>query len=1332
MKKAIVLLVLSGFILFSNTCFAAKVSESQAKAVASTFLKSKTGSVPLSLVYSRTDAFYVFGFEAGFVIVAGDDRAFPILGYSTEGPFIVPENTYDTIKGNNFWGLMQSFEEQIQYVVDNNIAATEDIAAQWSALLAGQSSRSMTTVVPPLLTTTWDQGWPYNSLCPVDPSGPGGHVWAGCVATAMAQILKYHNYPNQGLGSYGYQWGSYPNTSANFGATTYNWSGMPNSISSVNTEVATLIYHTAVSCRSMWGPGSTGVGYTDQDPMSRAFVNYFRMAFSTIQHVSKGNYTSSAWDNLIQNELINNRPMLYRGDGIGSHAFVCDGVDVNNLYHFNFGWGGAYNGYFALSAITPGTYDFTNNQGAVIGIKPNDGSTLEVNTTWSGVTNKATHVAVPDAITLTVSAGAMVKFAQNCKLQVWGKILATGTSASYATFTAVDTTAGWWGIKFDNDYMNYEVMSDNDTSRFVYAQIQYSDMRGITIKHFSKVVIDHCKINNNFIDGDEYGYYNGIGAGIYSSYSALQLYHSQIYKNHATISGGGLNIAGNDVSLAIIAGNEIYQNISDGVGGGFFLSHIAIFSDNLVHRNQAVNGAGGALAGGVGVGEMSLSNNTFTNNATIGSTGKGGGLYLDACYAHIVNNLFVNNTANNGGALIITNGSAPLLLNNSISKNFTQNISSISLGFGSDPTFKNTIFYDNYNGNGKEFYLGNAECDPIFDHCNLQGGINALGGPGSGANYDPINYTNNIDTDPLFVSPSAGAGTGYNGLTADWSLQSLSPCINTGDTTGVSIFLPELDLAGNPRINGFIDMGAYEYGCTPVPVSVSIVADQSSVCAGTTVTFTATPTNGGTSPVYQWKKNGNNVGSNSNTYSYVPVQGDVITCVLTSNLSCVTGNPATSNAITMTVTTPLAVSVSIVANNNPICAGSSVTFIATPVNGGTTPSYQWKVNGVNAGTNNSSYTYVPLNGDIVTCVLTSSLTCTTNNPATSNVITMTVNALPLANAGTDQSINYGLSTTLNGSATGGSGSYTWHWEPVNLLLDPDVQNPGTVNHTASTLFILTATDAVSGCAGSDQVLVSVSGGALALIVMASPDEICVGNSTQLNAIVSGGSGTYTYSWTSNPAGFTSDIPNPIVFPAITTTYTVTVNDGSNNVTDNAEVTVNPFPGVPAMPAGPAEIDLYYVTSSEYSTSPAANADYYIWTLEPATMGTIAGNGTSVLITWSGSLGQASLNVTAVNACGEGVSSGALNIQVDNTVGVALIQATEVSVNPNPCDGMITVAGIGNFDKIELFGSLGSSLKTIYTNGQNELLLNLSGIRPGVYYLRMSGESRVIVKKVLKR
>jgi len=176
------------------------------------------------------------------------------------------------------------------------------------------------------------------------------------------------------------------------------------------------------------------------------------------------------------------------------------------------------------------------------------------------------------------------------------------------------------------------------------------------------------------------------------------------------------------------------------------------------------------------------------------------------------------------------------------------------------------------------------------------------------------------------------------------------------------------------------------------PVSVTIGCNPTgTVCSGTTVTYTATPVNGGTSPVYQWKVNGSAVVANNPTYSYAPVNGDVITCELTSTVACASGNPATSNSLTASVNPVVQVSVTIAASANPVVPSTSVTFTATPVNGGSNPTYQWKVNGNNVGTNSPTYTYTPVNNDNITCTLTSSLTtCVTGNPAISNTIVMTV------------------------------------------------------------------------------------------------------------------------------------------------------------------------------------------------------------------------------------------------------------------------------------------------------------------------------------------------------
>ncbi len=243
-------------------------------------------------------------------------------------------------------------------------------------------------------------------------------------------------------------------------------------------------------------------------------------------------------------------------------------------------------------------------------------------------------------------------------------------------------------------------------------------------------------------------------------------------------------------------------------------------------------------------------------------------------------------------------------------------------------------------------------------------------------------------------------------------------------------------VTGNPATSNTIDMNV-----TPLlPVSVSIVASANQVCAGTLVTFTATPVNGGTTPAYQWKVNGVAVGTDTPTYTYVPVDGDLVTCELTSSLTCVTGNPATSNTIVMSVTAVLPVSVSIVASANPVCEGTPVTFTATPVNGGVTPSYQWKVNGVDAGTDNAVYTYTPANGDLVTCVLTSGLPCVSGNPATSNVITMTVDPKMPVSVTIVASANpvcIGTLVTFTATPVNGGPLPSYHWTVNGNTIDVD-------------------------------------------------------------------------------------------------------------------------------------------------------------------------------------------------------------------------------------------------------------------------------------------------------
>lgn len=237
-----------------------------------------------------------------------------------------------------------------------------------------------------------------------------------------------------------------------------------------------------------------------------------------------------------------------------------------------------------------------------------------------------------------------------------------------------------------------------------------------------------------------------------------------------------------------------------------------------------------------------------------------------------------------------------------------------------------------------------------------------------------------------------------------------------------------------------------------LPASVSIISDQNNVCRGTTVTFTAAPVNGGAVPVYQWVVNGSDTGTNSNTFAYIPSGGDRISVVMTSGESCVSGSPATSNEITMLVSPPAPVSITIVAGANPVYAGTPVTFTAAPVNGGLSPVYAWYVNHILiTGENSSAFTYIPADQDSVQATLLSDETCASGNPATSNAILMKVDPLlpvsvtistPLTTvcAGTPATftatpVNGGTGPVytwyLNGTVVQGETGATWTYIPAN-------------------------------------------------------------------------------------------------------------------------------------------------------------------------------------------------------------------------------------------------------------------------------------------------------------
>jgi hypothetical protein len=393
MKRTILLSLL--LVIYGVFVFAGHIDESTARKVMQSFLNSRANSLHLpgssgaDLVYragstvgspdaytGQTTLFYVFNTtNPGFVIIAGDDRVIPVLGYSDE-VFFDPGNLAPNVRK---W--LEEYKNQIRDVVENDLPATEEIAGKWEEFLNGDISVTDVatgTAVNPLVQTKWNQAPYYNAMC------PGGSV-TGCVATAMAQIMKFWNHPATGSGFHSYNHSNYGTISANFGGTTYQWSSMPDNVNSTNTAVAELMYHCGVSVDMDYSPQVSGAYViTAQSPVQNcseyAMKTYFGYK-STMQGVQRTNYAQSQWVSLLKGELDAGRPILYAGFGSGGgHAFVCDGYDNNEYFHFNWGWGGAYDGYFYINALNPsgtgtggGSGGYNSGHQALIKIEPPSG-----------------------------------------------------------------------------------------------------------------------------------------------------------------------------------------------------------------------------------------------------------------------------------------------------------------------------------------------------------------------------------------------------------------------------------------------------------------------------------------------------------------------------------------------------------------------------------------------------------------------------------------------------------------------------------------------------------------------------------------------------------------------------------------------------------------------------------------------------------------------------------------------------------------------------------------------------------------------------------------------
>ncbi len=376
MKKNCSFLLL--FVLICTSSYANPIDVRKAQKAAVSYLSAvKNASSPqsrCSLVYSKTDAadedplLYVFAVQNGFAVVAGDDAVRPILGYSvntTLEPGNLPSNVEAYLEG---------LSQQIKTIRQQQGIADRQVRQEWKALLSDtvnvQAFRqnSTRTAVSPLLSTKWGQGYYFNRYCP---EGESGRAVTGCVATALAQIVRYWESPANGFGKHTYN-SFYGTLSVDFGAANYQYSLMPDSLD-YNTpqaqinEVSKLMYHLGVALSANYGYNATS-GY---DAAARAAViNHF--GFNPYAGLARRDlYTEAQWVSMLKGEIDLGRPVYYSASGTsGGHVFVCDGYDASDYFHINWGWQGYCDGYFTLNNLSTGGYTFDTRHHAIFGLCP--------------------------------------------------------------------------------------------------------------------------------------------------------------------------------------------------------------------------------------------------------------------------------------------------------------------------------------------------------------------------------------------------------------------------------------------------------------------------------------------------------------------------------------------------------------------------------------------------------------------------------------------------------------------------------------------------------------------------------------------------------------------------------------------------------------------------------------------------------------------------------------------------------------------------------------------------------------------------------------------------
>ena len=754
MKKASLLILLVFATLgqiYPQT--AERVSKEKAFQTAKAFASSKPSFQNAELQLVSASELYIYNFgEQGFIIISGNTVLPPVLGWSDQGVFPDMDDAPE-----NFRSWIAHYSEMIDFSIANGIQPEADIQRQWDEAAQGVFGSRNVQTVDPLVNTHWNQDCYYNEYCPEAPGwgwggwggGPCGHAYAGCVACAMAQVMKYWNYPVTGFGSHSYVHSEYGEQSANFAATTYQWDDMPNDVWGSNDAVATLMYHCGVSVNMNYGPDGSGAYSTDVETAMRSYFGYCGAKYR-----QKSSYSEEAWIAMLKADLDLSHPIYYSGsNGSSGHAFVCDGYDSNDLMHFNFGWSGSGDAFYSTYEVN----GFNQGQAVVTNIFPvsiqaDDNGIIYVSadgtgdgSSWDNATNKlqfASALSSGGGIRVWVKSGTY-----------YGDTTDQEGAFSIAAYNRVyGGFEGNEGPDYDLSLRDFEkcpTILDGQGVRRVLLQDQ-------AFSTASQAIWDGFTIQNGSI---------GSGAGVYlNNYTTLN--NCNIINNVATMYGGG-----------------IYINTTGGT------AHVTLNNCRIMDNNASM---GGGVCDRIGANYTNcrISNNTAST--------KGGGIYLYNNTEPVFKNCLIsNNTAKNAGGMYARGKF------NAYNCDIVMNLATESIGGIYHEERHNKYYNCILWGNVADGQPSQMEGLSDYEFCAVQGGVDGteiIDLPAENSGQEPGVFVR-------FNHPAQGAGANYHN--ENWSLKSRSICLNAGkpNTTG----LGNTDIAGNPRLQkGRVEIGAYE------------------------------------------------------------------------------------------------------------------------------------------------------------------------------------------------------------------------------------------------------------------------------------------------------------------------------------------------------------------------------------------------------------------------------------------------------------------------------------------------------------------------------------------